>query len=243
VEPDRVGAYVVAEIKGREKPGEIVLVGAHLDSWDVGTGAIDDGAGCAMVLETMRLIARGPTPRRTVRAVLFANEENGLRGGRGYKAAHLEEMERHVAAIESDSGAGRAVGINLKAGDGGVEKLRVMMTPVLAGLGATSFKEGGGGADIGVLGRAGVPIMGLLQDTTRYFDWHHTHADTLDKVEPAELQHATAALAAAVWTLADAEELLPRGPVEADPAPGEAAQPVKPAEPAGAQKRAKDGQD
>jgi len=228
-EPDREGANVVAEIRGRERPEEIVLVGAHLDSWDVGTGAIDDGAGCVMVLETMRLIASGPPPRRTVRAVLYANEENGLRGGRGYKAAHRDAMDRHVAAIETDSGASRAVGINVKAGEGAVEALRRMMTPALAPLGATVFKPGGGGADIGVLGRSGVPIMGLLLDTTRYFDWHHTHADTLDKVDPEELQHATAVLAAAVWILADAEETLPRGPIEPDPAPGEAEESGKPA--------------
>lgn len=239
-DPDREGANVVAEIKGRERPEEIVVVGAHLDSWDVGTGAIDDGAGCVMVLETMRLIAGGPAPRRTVRAVLYANEENGLRGGRGYKAAHLEEMTRHVAAIEADSGAGRATGINLKAGEGGVDKLRAMMTPALAGLGATVFKEGGGGADIGVLGRAGVPIMGLLQDTTRYFDWHHTMADTLDKVEPRELQQATAVLAAAVWSLADAAEPLPRGAVEADPA-AEGAGSARPAAPAKPPEPAKNG--
>ena len=225
-EPEREGANVVAEIVGRERPHEIVVVAAHLDSWDVGTGAIDDGAGCVAVLETMRLIAWGPAPRRTVRAVLYANEENGLRGGRAYKATHIDEMDRHVAAIEVDSGAARAVGINLKAGAGGVDKLRTMMTPVLAGLGATVFKEGGGGADIGVLGRSGVPIMGLLQDTTRYFDWHHTMADTLDKIDPRELQQATAALAAATWSIADDERTLPRyepTPEESRPDPPTAA--------------------
>ncbi|HKY32812.1 MAG TPA: M28 family peptidase [Candidatus Polarisedimenticolia bacterium] len=215
-EPDRPGANVVAELAGRERPEEIVLIGAHLDSWDVGTGAIDDGAGCAMVLETMRLLASGPRPRRTVRAVLYANEENGLRGGRGYREAHEAEMERHVAAVESDSGAGRALGFTLKAGDGGLDLLRDMLAPALAPLGAARVRAGQGGADIGPLRRHGVPLLGLDLDTTRYFDWHHSMADTLDKVDPAELQQATAVLAAATWVLADAPRTLPRYPSEPD---------------------------
>ena len=211
-EPDRQGANVVAEIRGREKPEEIVVVGAHLDSWDVGAGAIDDGGGCAMVLETMRLLASGPAPRRTVRAVLFANEENGLRGGRAYREAHATELARHVAAIESDSGAGRARYLSVTAGEGGAAALRDLLAGILAPLGAARIQEGGGGADISPMEEAGVPQIGLETDTTRYFDWHHTMADTLDKVEPAELQQATAALAAATWALAEWDGTLPRVP-------------------------------
>ncbi len=208
--PDREGANVVAEIRGSEHPEEVVLIGAHLDSWDVGAGAIDDGAGCAMVLETMRLIAGGPPPRRTVRAVLYANEEDGLRGGRAYRDAHLAQLGRHVAAIEADSGGSRAVGLSIKAGEGGLAMLQEMMTPVLAPLGAARFRGEGGGADISAMEASGVPQLGVWMETSRYFDWHHTMADTLDKIQPEELQQATATLAAATWILADSERTLPR---------------------------------
>jgi Zn-dependent M28 family amino/carboxypeptidase len=213
-EPDRDGANVVAEIPGRERPEEIVLIGAHLDSWDVGTGAIDDGAGCIMVIETMRLIASGPPPRRTVRGVLYANEENGLRGGRAYRDAHEAELSQHVAAIESDSGGGRALGLDVTAGEGGVEMLHELLAPVLAPIGAARVRSGGGGADISVLEDHGVPLLGFRPDTTNYFHWHHTMADTLDKIDPGELQHATAAFAAATWVLAESPSTLPRVPPE-----------------------------
>ena len=209
-EPDREGANVVAEIAGREKRDEIVLIGAHLDSWDVGAGAIDDGAGCAIVLETMRLMAAGPPPRRTIRAVLYANEENGLKGALAYRDAHKDELPSHVAAIEADSGAGAARGFTIDAGEGGEAALRDLLSSALAPIGAARVRAGGGGADISVLGASGVPLMELDQDTTRYFDWHHTMADTLDKVEPAELQQAAAAFAAAAWLLAESPARLPR---------------------------------
>ena len=207
----------MAEIAGRTNPGEIVLIGAHLDSWDVGAGAIDDGAGCAMVIETMRLLASGPPPRRTVRAVLYANEENGLKGAAAYRDSHKGELARHVAAIEADSGAGRALGVSLEAGWGGLDALRALVTEVLAPIGAARLRLGEGGADISVLRPFGVPLLSLDLDTTHYFDWHHTMADTLDKIDPAELQHATAALAAATWILADSETTLPRIPPDVGP--------------------------
>src|SRR5262245_51482680 len=209
-EPDRPGANVVAEIRGRKNPREIVLIWAHLDSWDVGTGAIDDGAGCVMVLETMRLIASGPAPRRTVRAVLFANEENGTRGAKAYRDAHQDELARHVAAIEADSGGARALGLGLTAGSGGLDLLRALLSPVLAPLGAARVTDEGGGADVGHLKKAAVPLLGLELEGTRYFDYHHTMADTLDKIDPEELQQATATLAAATWVLAESPRLLPR---------------------------------
>lgn len=215
--PDREGANVVAEIRGREAPEEIVLIGAHLDSWDVGTGAIDDGAGCVMVLETMRLIASGPRPRRTVRAVLFANEENGARGGKGYRDAHAGELARHVAAVEADSGAARPLGFDIEAGPGGEGILRNLLTPSLASLGAGRIRGDGGGTDIDPLKEHGVPLLGLVLEGTRYFDYHHTMADTLDKVDPLELQQATAALAATTWILAETETRLPRVPPRAVP--------------------------
>ena len=209
-EPDRPGSNVVTEIRGRKNPREIVLIGAHLDSWDVGQGAIDDGAGVAMVLETMRLLASGPPPRRTVRAVLFANEENGTKGAKAYRDAHAEELAGHVAAIEADSGAARALGVSLTAGSGGVDLLRALLTPLLAPLGAARFTGEGGGADVGHLKKAAVPMLSIENDGTRYFDYHHTMADTLDKIDPEALQQATATLAATTWVLAESPKLLPR---------------------------------
>lgn len=221
--PDADSANVLGEIRGREKPEEIVLVGAHLDSWDLGTGALDDGAGVAMVMETMRLFRSvGIVPRRTVRAVLFTNEENGLRGGRAYAETHREELNRHVAAIECDSGAARPIGIGVSAGEGGLDMIRKIAAR-LAVLGADEVVAGGGGADIGPLAAAGVPLLSLRQDGTRYFDYHHTAADTLDKVDPKELALNVAALGVLVWSLAEAEPTLARLEPGAQPRPFPAA--------------------
>lgn len=203
-------ANVVAEIRGRELPDEIVVVGAHLDSWDVGTGAIDDGAGSVAVMETVRLIrSLDLRPRRTIRAVLFTNEENGLRGGRDYASRHAGEMDRHVAAMEADAGGGRATGFGVTAGPGAVEPVRLLAAP-LDRIGASDVGEGGGGADIGPMRDAGVPQVGLRQDTSRYFHYHHTMADTLDKVDRDDLAQTVAAFAGMAWALADAPEPLPR---------------------------------
>jgi hypothetical protein len=209
--PDVTSANVVADLPGRERPEEIVLIGAHLDSWDLGTGAIDDGAGVAMVMESLRLIqALGLRPRRTIRGVLFMNEESGLRGGLGYAEAHREELGRHVAAIESDFGADRLLGFNVEAGPGGVETVGEIAS-LLARLGADQVTAGPfGGADIGPLRPAGVPLITLRQDGTRYFDWHHSAADTLDKVDPGLLAQNAAGMAVLAYVLADQPEALPR---------------------------------
>jgi len=208
--PDVPSANVLAEIRGREKPDEVVLIGAHLDSWDVGTGATDDGAGCAMVLETMRLVRKlGLVPRRTLRAVLFTNEENGLRGGRDYAERHLAEMPLHVAAIETDSGGAPPVAFGVSAGAGGAETVRELVRP-LADLGIKDVFPKGGGADISPMRKHGVPLIGHMPDSTYYFDYHHTEADTLDKVERAALDKNVAALAYLAFALADAETPLPR---------------------------------
>lgn len=208
--PEAESANVLGEIRGREKPEEVVVIGGHLDSWDLGTGAIDDGAGVAIAMETMRLLkALGPPPRRTVRAVLFANEENGLRGGRAYAEAHREEIPRHVAAIESDSGAGRPLGFGVTAGPGAEERVRAIAAS-LAAIGADRVTPDGGGADISPLRRAGVPVLGLTQDATRYFDYHHTAADTFDKVDRQALAQNVAALLVMTYALAEAPEALPR---------------------------------
>jgi hypothetical protein len=210
-------ANVLAEIRGRERPEEVVLVGAHLDSWDLGTGALDDGAGVAMVMETLRVLkALDLTPRRTVRGVLFMNEENGLRGARAYAEAHADELARHVAALEADSGAGRPVGYSARVGPGGLERVRALL-PLVAPLGVETLREGGGGADLQPLQPFGVPELGLRHDTREYFHWHHTAADTLDKVDPALLADGAAVMAITAFALAEDTEPLPR---PAPPSPG-----------------------
>jgi carboxypeptidase Q len=206
-------ANVVAEILGSEKPEEVVVIGAHLDSWDLGTGAIDDGAGVAMVLDTMRIAASMPRPpRRTLRAVLFMNEENGGEGAVAYHEASLAAGTRHVAAMEADAGAGRPTGVDVTAGQGGMEAVRAMAAP-LDVLGASRVGAGGGGVDVSPLAYAGVPLLSLAQETSRYFDWHHSAADTFDKVEPRALAEATAAFAWMAWALADSPVPLPPAPI------------------------------
>lgn len=215
--PDADSHNVVAEVKGRERPDEVVLLGAHLDSWDVGTGAHDDGAGVAMVMEALRLMAKEKVaPRRTVRVVLFMNEENGLRGGRAYAEKHAAELPKHVAALEMDSGGGRPLGVVLKAGEGGEALVRPWLKPLEA-LGAGRLLPGeAGGADISPLIPARVPFVGVRVDSSRYFDVHHTEADTLDKVDPQALAQSTAAVAWVAWALAEDAHVLPRP--EAPPA-------------------------
>jgi Zn-dependent M28 family amino/carboxypeptidase len=217
--PDAPSANVVADLPGRQAPDQVVLIGAHLDSWDLGTGAIDDGAGVAMVMESLRLLkSLGLRPRRTIRGVLFMNEENGLRGGEGYAEQHRAELSRHVAAIETDGGGARPLGFGATTGPGGLVLLREIAS-LLRGIGADRVHEGGGGADISPLRAASVPVLGLDTDGTHYFDWHHTAADTLDKVDPQELAQGAAALAVMAYVLADMPEALPH------PAPPE---PVRP---------------
>lgn len=209
--PDAESANVVGDITGSELPGEIVVIGGHLDSWDVGTGAQDDGAGCAISLEAIRLIrSLGLKPKRTIRAVMFTNEENGLRGGKAYAADHAAELGRHVAAIESDSGGARPLGFGVSAGPGAAEIVRALAKP-LASFAADDVTAGGGGADITPMAeRAGVPQLSLRQDSTHYFDVHHTMADTLDKVDSHDLAMNATAMAAMAWQLANLDPPLPR---------------------------------
>jgi carboxypeptidase Q len=208
--PDAESANVIGEIRGSELPDEVVVIGGHLDSWDVGTGAQDDGAGCAISMEAIRLIrSLGLKPRRTIRTVLFTNEENGLRGGKAYAEAHAAQLDKHVAAIESDSGGARPLGFGVSAGPGGTEIVK-RLAAALAPFAADDVQEGGGGADISPMGPAGVPQLGLRQDGTHYFDVHHTMADTLDKVDPHDLAMNATAMAVMAWQLANLEPPLPR---------------------------------
>jgi carboxypeptidase Q len=208
--PEVETASVVGEIPGREKPEEIVLLGAHLDSWDLGTGAIDDGAGVAIMVEAARRIGRLPQkPRRTIRVVLFANEEFGLSGARAYAEAHKDELARHVLAGESDFGSGRVWRIESR-----VDPAKLPVVADLAELlGVEQGRnDAGGGADLIPLAPARVPMIELDQDGTYYFDYHHTSNDTLDKIDPKELDQNVAAWAAVAYAIADLPGDLGRAP-------------------------------
>ncbi|HYI10658.1 MAG TPA: M20/M25/M40 family metallo-hydrolase [Thermoanaerobaculia bacterium] len=204
--PDVASANVIAEIRGTERPGEIVLIGGHLDSWDLGTGAIDNGSGCAMVMETMRALKElGIRPKRTIRAVLFMNEENGLRGGKTYfaNAAKREELHRHVAAIESDAGAAPPVGFITTLEGQNLERVKTRMR-VLSRIAPMYFESSKHtGADTSPLTDAGIVGFGLVPNPRHYFDYHHAPSDTLDKVDPKALAQNSAALAALAYVLAE----------------------------------------
>lgn len=207
--PDTPSRNVIGEILGSESPEEIIVVGGHSDTWDVGQGAMDDGGGIVAAWEAVRLLHElGLRPRRTVRAVMFVNEENGVRGGTGYRDAHMNELDNHVLAIESDGGVFKPTALGFTGSDEAFEIL-TGMEPLLAPLGV-DITRGGGGVDIGPIMREGVPGMGLQVEGTRYFWYHHTAADTIDKLDPRELAECIAALAVMVYVVADMEETLPR---------------------------------
>ena len=206
--PDAESANVVGELRGSEKPDEVVLIGGHFDSWDVGQGAHDDGGGAIMAWEAVRLLKElGLRPRRTIRVVLYTNEENGLRGGTGYHDAHRAEIAKHIFAIESDSGTFRPQGLGLAAAAPPQARANLQeIAKLLSGIGADSVAANGGGADIGPLMRDGVLGASLDVDGTHYFDIHHTESDTLDKINPRDLQHCVATMAVFAYTIADLPE-------------------------------------
>ncbi len=208
--PDAESANVVAEIKGTERPDEIVLISGHFDSWDVGQGAHDDGGSCVAAWEAVRLLKElNLRPRRTIRVVLYTNEENGLRGGTAYLEAHRAELSKHVLAVEADSGTYRPTGFGLAATAPPQARADVEeIAKLLSGIRAANVGENGGGADIGPLMREGVIGAGLNVDGARYFDIHHTHADTLDKIDPQDLALCVAAMAVLAYTVADAPQAL-----------------------------------
>lgn len=195
-------ANVLGEIRGSSKPEEIVLIGAHLDAWDVGQGAHDDGAGVAQCLEAMRLLLEsGFDTKRTIRCVLFANEENGLRGARAYDEQH--GTETHKAAIESDRGGFEPRGFTTSAKPTRHAAIRAMLLPLAAEIDAGRLIPGGGGADIAPLGARGVELFGLLPAWHRYFDYHHSERDRLEAVNPRELQLGAIAIAWLAMKLAN----------------------------------------
>jgi len=213
--PNTLSHNVIGEIRGRERPDEIVLVGGHLDSWDVGSGAHDDGGGCIISMEVLRLMKQlGLRPRRTVRAVLWTNEENGLKGAEAYRDSAGATVEKHVAALETDGGVERPAGFGFKINRAGVDSVDTQRTAralvqakqiskLLTGLGAGEVNDSGGGADIGPLMKRGVPGVSHHTVGEHYFDWHHTQSDMLDKVDPVELRKNVAAVAVMVYVLAD----------------------------------------
>ena len=202
-------ANVVGEIPGREKPEEIVLIGCHFDSWDVGTGASDDAVGCIVTWEALRIIKKlGLQPRRTIRLVLWTSEENGIHGGAAYLKAHAGKASQHVLALESDSGIFEPASIGLSGSDAARATMQRVMT-LLAPLGLDKLGPGGGGADIGPIASAGgVPTMSYNGDSTKYFTIHHTPADTVDRIAKSEVSKAAAAIAVIAYVTADMPERL-----------------------------------
>lgn len=209
---------VIAEIRGSSKPDEVVAIGGHLDSWDLGTGAIDDGAGVAITTAAAVLIKQQPTrPLRTIRVIAFANEEQGLHGGRAYAEAHKADIAKHQIMAESDFGAGRIYAITFSEAGRGSEAARQIET-ALAPLGITPATEGGPGPDVIASAANGVAWAELQQDGTDYFDLHHTPDDTLDKVDPEALKQNVAAYAVFAWLAANAQGSFGSAPKPATPA-------------------------
>src|SRR5436309_1893087 len=209
--PDIESANVIADIKGSEHPEQVIIVSGHLDSWDLGTGAIDDGAGVAVSMETANLIQKlRLKPKRTIRVIAWMNEENGEAGSKQYAKDHEKEIPNHFAAMEPDDGTGHPIGVNIKANP----EVKKMFAPV-----ANILQESGAGildlvehcgADIEPLEKAGVPAFSPIQDNRFYFNYHHTAADTLDKIVPKELAENSAVVAVLAYALANMEQPLPR---------------------------------
>jgi carboxypeptidase Q len=206
--PDADSANVVAEIRGRERPDEVIVVGGHFDSWDVGTGSTDDGGGCVVTWEALRLMKKlNLRPRRTVRVVLWTNEENGLRGAQAYLERYREQLGNHVMMLESDSGVFRPTGFGFTGSEAGRARV-TEIAMLLRGIQADKISSSGEGADIGPSVEAGrMPSMSLDVDGN-YFLIHHTPADTVDKVDPMDMSRAAAAIAVLSYVAADMPERL-----------------------------------
>ena len=207
---DGISRNVIAEIPGREKPEEIVIVSGHIDSWDVGQGAMDDGGGCLAAWEAARLMLKlGLRSKRTVRVVLWTNEENGIRGAMSYAERHEAALARHTLAIESDSGVFQPTGFGFLGSGRGMEIIQGV-GKLLDPIGSGNIAKGCRGADVLKLVRGGVPVMHLEVDRKKYFWFHHTDADTIDKLVPAEFNRCVAAMAVMAYVIADLPETLPR---------------------------------
>jgi carboxypeptidase Q len=210
--PDATSYNVIADLKGSEHPEQIVVVSGHLDSWDLGTGAIDDGAGVVVAMEAAEILQKlHLRPKRTLRVIAWMDEESGSAGSEVYTKDHTNDFPRHVAAIESDSGAAHPLGFSVRMSASAVELLRPV-TNVLESFGATALQPSSypPGADIAAMSDAGIPALGLEQDGRTYFNYHHSAADTLDKVVPAELRENAAAMAVMAYALTNMKNPLPR---------------------------------
>ena len=211
--PDAPSRNVMGEIVGAEKPDEVVVFGGHIDSWDVGRGAMDDGGGVVVAWEAVKLLQRlGLKPRRTIRVVGWTNEENGGRGGQGYRDAHKADVDKHVLAIESDGGVFKPQGFGFNGSDAALDVVKQIGT-LLDRIESGSIVKGGGGADIAPIMALGVPGLGLNVDGTKYFWYHHTEADTIDKLDPHDMALCVATMAVMAYVVADMPETLPRAPV------------------------------
>jgi len=210
-EGDAESANVVGEIRGREKPDEIVVLGGHLDSWDVGSGASDDGVGCVITWEALRLMKKlGIQPRRTVRLVLWTNEENGTRGAAAYAERYASTATNHVFALEADSGVFEPARFGFSGSLAARNMIRDI-TSLLTPLNLAETISGGGGADIDPIAQAGrAPTMAYMGDPTRYFTIHHTAADTVERIAPEEVSKGAAAIAVVTYVIAEMPDRLPR---------------------------------
>ena len=201
---------VVAEIRGSERPDEIIVLGGHIDSWDVGQGAMDDAGGSVAAWEAVRLIRQlGVRPKRTIRVVLWTNEEIGLAGANGYRDAHRAELDRHIIAMESDNGVFRPYGLFFAGPEAGFTLMR-QLSPLLQRIGADSVAPGGPQADVSPLYAAGVPTLAPNVDVSRYFWYHHTEADTPDKIDPVDMARCVALMAVMANTIANMDGIVPR---------------------------------
>lgn len=208
--PDGWSRNVIAELQGSEFPEEVIVMGGHIDSWDVGQGAMDDAGGCVAAWEAIRLLKDlGMQPKRTIRVVMWTNEENGLRGGKTYRDEHMDELDDHILAIESDGGVFSPEGFGFTGSD----EARLMVKDIaqlLEPLGSNFIGDSGGGADIGPIMSEGVPGMGLRVDSSKYFWYHHTNADAMDKLDKDEFNRCVATLAVMAYVVADMDKRLPR---------------------------------
>ena len=209
--PDADSFNVIADWKGTEHPEQVVVVSGHLDSWDLGTGAIDDGAGVVVSMQAIHLMKElGIRPRRTVRMIAWMSEEEGSEGAAAYMVDYKDAMTKHIGAIESDLGADHAMGIYY-AGKPALGQWLRPLSPILAPIGAETLKDAGGtGEDIAGMTAAGVPSFAPIQDSRFYFNYHHTPADTFDKVDPIHLDENAAVMTVLAYALADSAEPAPR---------------------------------
>ena len=207
---DVLSQNVMGEIVGSEYPDEVIVLGGHIDSWDAGQGAHDDGGGCVAAWQAVKLIKDlGLKPKRTIRAVMWTNEENGLRGGEAYRDEHFNQLDNYILAMESDAGVFKPSGFGFTGSDEAFKILQDIGT-LLKRIESGVITKGGGGADIGPIMREGVPGMGLKVDGSKYFWYHHTEADTFDKVDKDEFNRCVATMAVMAYVVADMDDRLPR---------------------------------